>query len=121
MVWRPEDEPEFKLHEALIVVEEIRGHEKTLAMLKQEVTRLEVLERLRAARRPALLAAPVGTADARNIDAAAAALAFYGDKTNYAVIGNRKSEVARDAGRRARAALTEIESGKTSDGNGESE
>jgi uncharacterized small protein (DUF1192 family) len=121
MPWPPETEPENKLHEALFAVEEIRGYDQTIAFLQHEIDRLRVVAGLRAQRQK-LLAPPAAsqTVSATHLTTTAKALEFYADPSNYEAPKSgkdRRSEVAKDGGHRARITLEEI----APDDEGESE
>ena len=108
MAWPSEDAPELNLHQALLVIQELRGEEQTIAFLRQEIQRLSVVAMLRPSKRA--LAAPAADADAdRHLAMAADALAFYADDDNWDKPARaRLSPVQRDKGTRARDALAAI-------------
>lgn len=105
MPWN-NDEARRRVFGALLDHQEILGEEETIALLRNELTRLTVLQEHRRTNAENLrLTRLVGELEA-DLDAAVDALGFYSDPDNYEErAGSRPSAVRKDKGDNAREAL----------------
>jgi hypothetical protein len=98
-----------KFHEALIMLQEVRGEDETIHLLEEELERRRVVKEYRQNRREVLLAQEHAADLGRQLCIAVGALEFYGNGDHYEARSNRPSTIQKDKGLTARNALASID------------
>lgn len=113
MSWR-ENEAFERFIQATLTVKELYGQARFIDLLEQELHRELAVRKYAETSRALVTATTAAQQSSEHLDTAVKALEFYADSENHRSVNGKPSPVARDKGRRARAALEAI-SGETAD------